>query len=47
MIEAMIPVGDMSLILVAKGSIKTAIGIHGITATLMILAAILLLTGMA
>lgn len=47
LIEAMIPVGDMSLILVAKGSTKTAIGVHGSTATLMILAAIPLLTGMA
>lgn len=47
LIEAMIPLGDMSLILVAKGSTKTAIGGHGSTATLTILAAIPLLTGMA
>ena len=40
LIEALIPVGDMSLILAAKGSIKRAFGIHGLTAMLMIMAAI-------
>ena len=44
MIEAIIPVGDMSLILAAKGSTRIALGIHGVTAALMILAAIPLLT---
>ena len=43
LIEAMIPIGDMSLILAAKGSAKTAFGVHGLTAVLMILAAIPLL----
>ncbi len=47
LIEAMIPVGDMSLVLAAKGSTKTAFGIHGSTAALMILAAIPLITGLA
>jgi hypothetical protein len=47
LIEAMIPVGDMSLILAAKGSIKRAFGIHGLTAALMILAAIPMITGLA
>ena len=47
MIEAIIPVGDMALILVAKGSAKTAFGIHGFTAALMILAAIPLIIGLA
>lgn len=37
--EAIIPVGDMSLILAAKGSRHRAFGIHGLTAALMILAA--------
>ncbi len=40
LIEAIIPLGDMSLILAAKGSTRHALGIHGITAALMILAAI-------
>lgn len=47
LIEALIPVGDMSLILAAKGSIKRAFGIHGLTAALMTLAAILLIMGPA
>lgn len=47
MIEAIIPAGDMSLILAAKGSTKTAFGIHGLTAALMILAAIPLIMGLA
>ena len=47
LIEAMIPTGDMSLILAAKGSGKTAFGVHGFTAALMILAAIPLLMGVA
>ena len=42
---AIIPVGDMLLILAAKGSARAAFGIHGLTAVLMVLAAILLLTG--
>ncbi len=45
--EAIIPAGDMSLILAAKGSIRTALGIHGLTAALMILAAIPLIMGLA
>ena len=44
---AIIPTGDMSLILAAKGSTKTAFGVHGLTAALMILAAIPLLMGVA
>jgi hypothetical protein len=47
LIEAIIPVGDMSLILAAKGSAKRALGIHGITAALMILAALPLIMGAA
>jgi uncharacterized membrane protein len=47
LIEAMIPAGDMSLILAAKGSTKRALGIHGLTAALMILAAIPLVMGAA
>ena len=47
LIEALIPIGDMSLILAAKGSTKTAFGVHGLTAALMILAAVPLLMGVA
>ncbi len=45
LIEAIVPVGDMLLILAAKGSAKSAFGIHGLTALLMILAAIPLTLG--
>jgi Domain of unknown function (DUF4267) len=45
LVEAIIPVGDMLLILAAKGSAKSAFGIHGFTALLMILAAIPLIIG--
>ncbi|MGV1789576.1 DUF4267 domain-containing protein [Rhizobium sp. A37_96] len=40
LVEAIIPVGDMLLILAAKGSGKSAFGIHGLTAAIMVLAAI-------
>lgn len=42
---AIVPVGDMLLILAARGSTKTACGIHGLTALLMVLAAIPMLMG--
>jgi hypothetical protein len=45
MIEAVIPASDMSLILVAKGSAKFALGVHGLTAVLMVAAAIPLIAG--
>jgi hypothetical protein len=47
LIEAIIPIGDMSLILAAKGSTKTALGVHGLTAALMIAGALPLLMGIA
>ena len=40
LVEAIVPVGDMLLILAARGSAKSAFGIHGFTAVLMILVAI-------
>ena len=40
LVEAIVPVGDMLLILAAKGSAKSAFGIHGFTAVLMVLTAI-------
>lgn len=46
-IESFIAIGDMSLILAAKGSTKAALGMHGFTALLMIAAAIPLITGAA
>jgi hypothetical protein len=45
LVEAIIPVGDMLVILAAKGSARSAFGIHGFTALLMILAAIPLILG--
>ena len=45
LVEALIPAGDMSLILAAKGSRPTAFGVHGVTAALMILAGIILVSG--
>ena len=42
---AIIPVGDMLVILVAKGSAKSAFGMHGLTAALMVLAAIPMMIG--
>jgi hypothetical protein len=45
LVEAIIPVGDMLIILAAKGSTKSAFGIHGLTAVLMVLAAIPMMIG--
>lgn len=47
LIEAMIPAGDMALILAASGSTGRALGIHGTTALLMIAGAIPLIAGLA
>jgi hypothetical protein len=47
LVEAIIPMGDMLLILAAKGSTKSAFGIHGVTAVLMVLAALLLMIGVS
>jgi len=44
-VAAVIPLGDMAMILAAKGSTRSAFGIHGLTAALMVLAAIPLMTG--
>ena len=45
LVEAIIPVADMLLILAAKGSTKSAFGMHGVTAVIMVLAAIPLMIG--
>lgn len=42
---ALIPVGDMLLILAAKGSTKSAFGMHGATAALMVFTAISMMMG--
>jgi hypothetical protein len=47
LVQALTPLGDMSTVLGAKGSVKHAFGMHGLTAALMILAAIFLITGRA
>jgi hypothetical protein len=46
-IDAITPVSDMATILAAKGSTGTALGVHGLTAVLMIAAAIPLIIGAA
>jgi hypothetical protein len=45
LVLAIIPVGDMLVVLAGKGSARHAFGIHGFTALLMILAAIPLIMG--
>jgi hypothetical protein len=44
-VDAILPLGDMLLVLAAKGSIKSALGIHCVTAVVMILTAIPLMMG--
>jgi hypothetical protein len=45
LVEAIIPIGDMLVILAAKGSAKSAFGMHATTAVVMVLAAIPLMMG--
>jgi hypothetical protein len=45
LVEALIPIGDMLVVLAGKGSARSALGIHGVTALVMILAGITLTTG--
>src|ERR1700741_2866470 len=45
LVGAIIPVGDMLLILAAKGSTRSAFGMHAPTAVLMVLTAILMRIG--
>lgn len=45
LVDAIIPVGDMLVVLGGKGSVRLAFGMHGLTAVVMILAAISLLVG--
>ena len=47
LVEAIIPVGDMLVILAAKGSTKSAFGMHGLAAVLMVLVAIPLMIGVS
>src|SRR5690348_8495479 len=47
LVEAFIPVGDMLVILAAKGSTKSALGMHGLTAVIMVVAAVPLIIGVA
>jgi hypothetical protein len=47
LVEAFIPAGDMLVILAAKGSKTSAFGIHGVTAVIMVLAAVPLIIGVA
>jgi hypothetical protein len=45
LVEALIPTGDMLVILAGKGSVKHAMGIHGLTAMVMVIVAIPMMTG--
>lgn len=45
LVVAIIPVGDMLVILAGKGSAKSAFGMHSLTAAVMALAAIAMMTG--
>ena len=47
LVEAIVPIGDMLVIHAAKGSARSAFGMHGLTALLMILAAGPLTMGVA
>lgn len=47
LVEAVIPVGDMLVILAANGSKTSAFGMHGVTAVIMIAAALPLIIGVA
>ncbi|MGJ4903411.1 DUF4267 domain-containing protein [Bradyrhizobium sp. HKCCYLS2058] len=47
LVEAVIPVGDMLVILAANGSKTSAFGMHGLTAAIMVLAALPLVTGVS
>ena len=47
LVEACIPLGDMLVILAAKGSVKLAFGMHGLPAVIMVLTALPLIMGVA
>ena len=45
LVEAIIPTGDMLVILAGNGSTKTAFGVHGLTAVVMVLTAVPIMMG--
>lgn len=45
LVQALTPVGDMSTVLAGRGSVRQALSIHGLTAALMIIAAVPLIRG--
>jgi hypothetical protein len=45
LVEAVIPLGDMLVILAAKGSTKSALSMHGLTAAIMLLISAPLISG--
>lgn len=47
LVQSLIALGDMSVILAARGSTRTAFGMHGATAGLMIVGAVPLIAGIA
>lgn len=46
LVEAITPLGDMAVILAANGSTRSAFGIHGLTAFVMLLAGVPLVSGL-
>ena len=47
LVAALIPLGDMTVVLAGRGRPAAALGVHGVTAALMILGALPLLAGAA
>jgi len=47
LVASMTPLGDMTLVLCARGSTKLAFGMHGLTAAVMVAAAIVLIARVA
>lgn len=45
LVEAVTALGDMSLVLASRGSVKSAFGIHGVTAVVIIATALSLILG--
>ena len=47
LVLALSPLGDMTVVLAGRGRVRTALSVHGVTAAVMILAAVPLLLGAA
>ena len=47
LLEAITPLGDMSIVLAGRGSARTAFGVHGLSAAVIIAGAVPLVAGAA